>query len=184
MKQDTEEHIKTIIVNLGKALESTKANRNNISFDNECIERTFFLYNQIKFLVKEEMQKKNMVSEEKGDCEIDLIDRHKIASIILVSLIHSEPFKKNSSNKNFNLLERNAKYFLALRVSISILSFFDQKKNYDKTLQTKYINVDLIKLLNMHLNTIQNICINKQSIKNIFFFSHIFYHIEETNNYI
>ncbi len=170
----TENEIKKIISNIGLNIQNSKQNK-TVIFDASVTSRVFNLYNKLNPILKTKMSLKN----EKDDS--DKIDRHKIASIILVSIIYSEPFNLNDSSNtdNVNYLEKNAKYLLAIRVALAILYFFDKRKEYKHLLKHKYINTELVRLIHSNSKLVKNICELKINVGSLFFYSHIFYHIEE-----
>ena len=174
MNNQTEKELREIIIKTGKDIKKELLNGTNMSFDTNSLERTFKIYKKLNPQIKEKMNLKN----EKNDA--DKIDRHKIASILLVAIINSNPFFNNLEHiDEYNYLQKNAKYILAIKVAMTTMHFFDKRKDYSKILESDYINKDFVKLISVNKKLSDKICETGEDIEILFFYSHIFYMIEK-----
>ena len=171
MNNETELEIKNIAIKLADSFCKSES-RNFKELDKSKFDDLFIIYDSLKLRLKNAMK------------DTDKIDRHKIVSLVVISVLEIDVFETNNKHKK-TVSSRNAVYILALQVALAVLNQFPENKKYNFRFQNNYLN-EFIQLLHSNydlLTSIHNRYEGEKKDKNInivFFISHIFYWIEKS----
>lgn len=110
------------------------------------------------------------------------LDRHKMAAVLLVSILYIKPIYSISQDSKSKKIVKNLNIYLGIHLGIVILSTFFKKdfpNDIPKRVSRAYFE-EMRKLIAINQNLLANILYSGYNgIQSLFFLSHIFYWIDD-----